>query len=112
MRDDRVYLEYVRESVDHVERYVQGGRESFFTDPLVRDAVLRRMETLADAASHLSTDVQGRHPEIPWRRIADFRNVLAHGYVDLQLDLVWQSVVDDLPPLRAVITAELNRLER
>ena len=82
---------------------------TFHADQRTQDAVLRRMETLADAASHLSDELKARHPSIPWRQITDFRNVLAHGYADIRLDRVWRAIVADLPALQAVVQMELGR---
>ena len=77
MRDNRVYLELISESIVLVERYIAGqdGQPSqtlFAQDTLTQDAVLRRLEILADAAAHLSEDLKANHPGIPWRRIGDF----------------------------------------
>ena len=114
MRDDTVYLRHIAESIDLVEQYLAGagGASSqalFYDDRRTQDAVLRRMETLADAASHLSEALKARHPEIPWRQIGDFRNVLAHGYTDIRLDRVWRAITRDLPTLKAVVHEELGR---
>jgi uncharacterized protein with HEPN domain len=98
-----------------VEQYL-GGRTTgldealFWSDQRTQDAVLRRMETLADAASHLSDTLKARHPTIPWRQI-NFRNVLAHAYTEIRLDRVWQVIEGDLPQLRTVIDQELGRDE-
>lgn len=97
-----------------MEHYLAGASGAldehlFYEDRRTQDAVLRRMETLADATSHLSNALKARHPEIPWRQISDFRNVLAHGYTDIRLDRVWQSIVLDLPALTTVVDAELGR---
>jgi uncharacterized protein with HEPN domain len=113
LRDDRVYLEYIHESLHFIDHYLEGAsagpdRKKFETDALTRDAVLHRLETLAEAVSHLSPELRARHPAVPWRTIVDFRNVLAHGYVALDLDLVWQTVTDDLPGLQGVIDQELD----
>lgn len=69
--------------------------------------MLRRLETLADAANNLSDELKSRHSGMPWRRIADFRNVLAHGYTGIRLDPVWKVIVDDLPALKAIVESEL-----
>lgn len=113
MRDDSVYLQYIAESIGLVDQYLVGAdgalsQDLFLTDPRTQDAVLRRAETLADAASHLSDALKARHPEIGWRQISDFRNALAHGYADVRLDLVWRAIVADLPALKAVIDDELG----
>lgn len=109
MRDERVYLIYVRDSIRLVEQYTEDGESVFSTDLRTQDAVLRRMETLADAAGRLSEETKGRHPEIAWRQISDFRNVLAHGYAEIRLDQVWHTIEYDLPNLKAVIDEELRR---
>lgn len=114
MRDDAVYLQHIAESIALVEEYLTGAdggasQQLLYGDRRTQDAVLRRMETLADAASHLSDALKARHPEIPWRQIGDFRNVLAHGYADIRLDRVWQAITGDLRTLRAVVRAELGR---
>lgn len=103
-----MYLLYMRDSIELVERYTSGGEDAFSSDPRTQDAVLRRMETLADAASHLSDPLKSRHPKVDWRQVSDFRNVLAHGYTEIRLDQVWQVVTHDLPTLREVIDEELS----
>lgn len=109
MRDDRVYLSYIRESIELVEQCTRAGEEIFSSDLRTQDAVLRRLETLADAAAHLSDHLKMRHPEIEWRQVSSFRNVLAHGYTEIRLDQVWQVVILDLPALKARVGVELSR---
>jgi uncharacterized protein with HEPN domain len=114
VRDDTIYLRHIAESLDLVKQYLAGtdgalDEDLFYDDRRTQDAVLRRMETLADAASHLSNTLRARHPEIPWRQIGDFRNVLAHGYADIRLDRVWQVIVVELPAIEAVLDEEFGR---
>lgn len=104
-------LRYVAESISLITQYTIGGEEVFLTETLVQDAVLRRLETLADAARHLSDELKARHPGIPWRQIYGFRNVAAHGYIALDPSRVWLTVQQYLPPLHAVVTEELGRIE-
>jgi uncharacterized protein with HEPN domain len=109
VRGDRAYLTYMRESIALVELYTAEGEEAFSTDLRTQDAVLRRMETPADAAAHLSDELKARYPQIRWRQISDFRNVLAHGYTEIRLDQVWQAIVHDLPTVKMVVDEELGR---
>ena len=111
MRDDGVYLDHIAESLRRIEQYLGGtpgapDSHLFYEDPRTQDAVLRRLETAADAASHLSRELKARHPGIPWRQIGAFRNILAHGYADLDLDQVWLAVANDLTALRTVVDEE------
>ena len=115
MRDDAVYLAHIAESLALVDRYLaapDGGHDErrFFDDSFTQDAVLRRLETLSDGAGHLSDALKRRHPEVSWRAVTDFRNVLAHEYTDLDLPSIWQTIRDDLPVLQRAVAAEILRL--
>lgn len=114
MSDDADYLEYIAESIELIELYLADGRgglneELWYHDQRTQDAVLRRMETLADATVRLSPAIRSRHPNISWRKVSGFRNVLAHAYTDVRPDRVWETIVNDLPPLKIVVSEELGR---
>jgi uncharacterized protein with HEPN domain len=69
--------------------------------------------TLADAAStKLSDGLRSRHPGIDWRAIRAFRNVAAHGYMELRLEPIRKIEGDDLDQLQAAVLAELVVLRR
>lgn len=104
---DEDLLRYIADSIALIAQYTSGGEEAFLREPMVQDAVLRRLETLADAARQLSGQVTARHPEIPWRAIYGFRNVAAHGYLGLDMARVWTTVQDYLPALHTVVAEEL-----
>jgi uncharacterized protein with HEPN domain len=105
---DRELLRYVQECIARIEQYTRDGRRVFLSEPVLQDAVLRRLETLADAASSLSDVLKARHPNIPWREIRGFRNVAAHGYLGVDLSRVWRTIEASLPPLRVLVDEELN----
>lgn len=112
MRNDGVYLGYIAESIELIEEYLRdedGDSERlFFADRRTQDAVLRRMETLYDAAGHLSDALKRRHPEIAWPQIAGFRNILAHAYATIELERVWRVVLVRLPELRGMVDEEID----
>jgi uncharacterized protein with HEPN domain len=105
---DLEYLVYARDSIERLVRWTEPGRDTVLGDEVLFEAVLRRLETLADAVSQLSEPVKQRHPEIPWRSVVDFRNRLAHGYLTVNPDRVWDVVEIDLPLLKAVVDKELD----
>jgi uncharacterized protein with HEPN domain len=107
---DLRYLVHIRESIDLIERYTHEGREAFLADSLIQDAVLRRLETLAEATGQLSDSLKERSPSVPWRAVYGFRNVAAHAYLDVELGDVWDIVAVDLPVLRGVVEAEIASL--
>jgi len=103
-------LSYIEESLALIEQYSQGGREVFFREQIIQDAILRRLETLADAAHRLSQPLKQRHPTVPWREIYGFRNVAAHGYLELRIEVAWETIETGLPGLKLVVAEELRRL--
>lgn len=106
---DRRYLAYIRDAIALIEARTQGGWEAFLDDVDLQDAVLWRLETLAEATGKLSPALKARHPTLRWRAIYGFRNIAAHAYLDLRLAEVWEIVAHHLPALKAVVDAELGR---
>lgn len=105
-RNPRVILDEMLESIRLIQHYTDGvSFETFRTQQLLQDAVMLRIAILGEAASHFRDEDKARWPTIPWRVITDMRNRLIHGYFAVRLDLVWQVVVSDLPPLAVQLQA-------
>ncbi|MFH1418957.1 MAG: DUF86 domain-containing protein [Planctomycetota bacterium] len=88
MKDDRVYLQHIRDSLERICAYTTSGREDFFRDAKTQDAVMRNLEVIGEAAKHLSDGCRQLTPEIPWRRIAGMRDVLIHSYFGVKMETV------------------------
>ncbi len=70
--------------------------------------MLWRLQTIAESAIHLSDDVRGRHPDVDWRDIRGFRNIVVHGYVEVfDLELTWTFIEREADSLRRVANQEL-----
>ena len=106
---DADLLRFMTECLDLLDEYAARGREVFLAERLLQDAVVRRMEVLTDAASGLSPQVRERHPEVAWRAVSGFRNVVAHGYTGVDMERIWEYVTTDLPALRRLVDTELGR---
>jgi uncharacterized protein with HEPN domain len=105
---DRRYLEYIRDSIVLIESRTRGGRDAFVEDVDVQDAVLWRLQTLAEATGKLSPSIKDRHSDIRWRAMYGFRNIAAHAYLDLQLDRVREIVEEHMSALKVVASEELD----
>ncbi|HSJ59201.1 MAG TPA: DUF86 domain-containing protein [Anaerolineae bacterium] len=108
MKDDRLYLIYILECLDRIDRYTSSGRDAFFSDTMVQDAVLRNLHTLSESTQRLSDELKGKHPKVDWYGIAGFRNVLVHDYLGIDLKTVWDIVQRDLPQLKVTVTRMLS----
>lgn len=91
MRSDRERFLDIQEAIDKIERYVPRGRQSFENDEMFQVWVVRHLQIIGEAASRVSVDTQKRFPEIPWGKMIGMRQVLVHGYFDIDLEVVWVS---------------------
>ncbi|MEW6200466.1 MAG: DUF86 domain-containing protein [bacterium] len=114
MKDPRVYLAHILERIERIAQYTAAGKETFFSDPMMQDAVIRNLEIIGEAARRISREYQEKHPEIPWRGMKALRNVLIHEYEGVDMDQVWEVIEGELPPLKASLEKflpPLNELE-
>lgn len=111
MKDDRLYLIHIKEAIGWIEEYTHDGKDIFFKDHKTQDAVLRNLHTLFESVQRLSTPLKDKHPEVDWRVIAGFRNVIVHDYFGIDLDQIWDVVRDDLPELKRAIQKILDDIK-
>jgi uncharacterized protein with HEPN domain len=100
---DQVYLEYMLECIDRIERYVENDRTRFLQSEIVQDAVVRNLQVLTESSQRLSESAKMNQPGIDWRAISGFRNVLVHDYLGLDLDTIWLVIEQDLPQLKKAL---------
>lgn len=111
MKDDRLYLIHIKEAIEWIEEYTRDGRDFFIEDHKTQDAVLRNLHTLSESVQRLSTQLKDKNPEVDWRTIAGFRNVIVHDYLGIDLDQIWDIVRDDLPELKRAIQTILDDIK-
>jgi uncharacterized protein with HEPN domain len=109
-KDLRGYLQDMIERIDRILQFTKEGREQFNASELIQDAVMRNFEVLGEITKRLEKAFTDQHPEIPWRQMAAFRDVIIHDYEDLQLEIVWKTISDELPKLRNSIQKLLEDL--
>ena len=96
--EDDIYLEHIATSIAKIREWAP-TRADFFDDERTREAVLRKLQTMAESVQKISGELKKRHPEVPWREIASIRNVLVHDYIGLKLERIWDIITNQLPPL-------------
>lgn len=81
------------------EMIADATREALDSDRKLSLALMRLIEIVGEAAASISKDQQSQLPGIPWRSVVGMRNRIIHAYFDVDLDIVWKTVTEDLPPL-------------
>lgn len=108
---DRVLIAHMRDCMDRITEYTQSERVRFESSRLVQDAVVRNLQTLAESSQRLSNALKATEPQIPWRELAGFRNLIVHGYLGIDLGAVWLVVEQDLPPLSEALNRMVEKVE-
>ena len=103
MRDDRERIEDIREAIDKIEKYSVLGKNKFLGDELIQSWILLQLQIIDEAARAMSDETYTKYPEIAWRDIIDFRNLIVHEYFRIDLKLVWKIVEKELPLLKKQI---------
>jgi uncharacterized protein with HEPN domain len=85
--------------------------ESFKTDDVLHEAILRHLTIIGEAAKNLPEDLRDQEPHIPWRKIARLRDLLVHVYFGIKDEIVWKILTEDLDDLRDASQRMLERLD-
>ena len=109
MRDDTIYLRHILECIRRIEANVAGGQEQFMASHTLQDAVLRNLQTMTESTQRLSNTLKAAHPDVEWRRIIAFRNVLVHDYLGIDLERIWEIIQRDVPSFKRAIAAMLEQ---
>ncbi|MCD4687457.1 MAG: DUF86 domain-containing protein [Anaerolineae bacterium] len=98
--DDRVRLQHMLDAAHEALVFAdEESLETLRTDRKLLLALVKDIEIIGEAASRLSDEIQQTNAHIPWPQIVGMRNRLIHAYFDIEVETVWKTVIDDLPPL-------------
>ena len=111
-RSYRLYLNDILESIEKIKRYVDDlSFEEFTASDLIFDAVVRNLEIIGEASSHIPDSIQSAFPTVPWRLMKDMRNVLSHEYFGIDVDIVWKTARESLPQLVEPIKTAMDQAQ-
>jgi uncharacterized protein with HEPN domain len=101
----------ILECIDKIRRYTKGYTfDDFQDDQKTIDSVLRNLEIIGEAARHVPTEIQAYYPDLPWAEMLTMRNIVIHEYHGVNLQIIWQTVKEDLPrlvsPLKRILQEE------
>jgi len=110
-RDWPLRVQDILEAIGRIERHTRGlDFEGFRRSELAMDAVIRNFEVIGEAARFISSELETRHPDVPWADMRGFRNVLVHEYFGVNTEILWETAKNELPklvaPLRRILETE------
>ena len=108
IKDVKLFIEDILQNISDIESFSKGlTKETFIKSKLKQNAIIRSLEIIGEAVKNIPDSFKKDYSQIPWRRIAGFRDVLSHAYFGVKMDRVWNIVEKDLPKLKI----EIKKLE-
>ena len=109
-RDWTFRIEDILAAIEKIGRYTEGlNFEAFAADDRTVDAVIRNLEIIGEAATHIPQEIQLHYPDLPWSEMRGIRNLLIHEYFGVSLPILWETARKNLPPLAPPLRAMLSR---
>ena len=112
MEPKREYLDYMQDMLDNmarVQRFVAGiTKDQMMSDEKTDFAVRYALQVIGEAANRIPRDIQQMYPQIPWRKIIDLRNAMAHGYDFMSYEKVWDAITISIPRDQPLVAAMLK----
>jgi len=108
-RNESLYLGDIQESCEKILRFTKGMTyKEFIHDDLHFDAVLRNLEVIGEAVKNISEETRITYPNVKWRKIAGFRDIVAHAYFGVNEETVWDIVKNQVPDRLEIVKTMLE----
>lgn len=110
MRDYKLYLDDILEATKRIEKYTKKlTLAKLKKDELTVDGVVRNLEIIGEAVKNIPANIKEKYPDIEWKKIAGLRDILAHEYFGVDLEVLWDVVENKLPDLKKKIARLLKQ---
>lgn len=101
-KDYKIYINDILEAIESIERFVgHMDFEEFQVDDKTKNAVIRKLEVIGEATKRVPDTIRRQYADIPWQKMAGMRDRLIHFYMDIDDGIVWDTVKNKLPLLKA-----------
>ena len=102
-RSPELYIDDIIEAINKIERYTKDMDFSKFSEnELVLDAVIRNLEIIGEASTHIPEKIREKYSNLPWKRIIGLRNIAIHGYFKIDLSLIWAIITKNIPLTKSI----------
>ncbi len=109
---DLPYINHIFDAINLIESFTyKVSKDAFFENEEKQSAVVRQFQIIGEAVKNLSTEIKNKYQEIPWNNIAGMRDKIIHKYFDVDLDVVWEVIFNDLPKFKKGIIKIKKDLE-
>jgi uncharacterized protein with HEPN domain len=103
-RHDKLYVFDIKTCCENIENYIANVSEGeFLQNKMLQDALVRNIEIIGEASKNLSIELREQNSQVAWREIMRMRDKIVHHYFRLNLDVIWQTVSQDIPTLKVQI---------
>lgn len=87
------------------------SKENFYENEMLQEAVIRKIEIIGEASNRISDDLKNNYSQLPWKKMKALRNILIHMYDELDLDIVWDTAIGDIPEVKSKIEKIIPLIE-
>ena len=103
-RSLELFIDDIIEAINKIERYTKDMDFSEFkNNELVVDAVIRNLEVIGEASTHLPANIKEKYSTLPWKRIIGLRNIAIHGYFKLDTSMIWAIITKNIPKTKEIM---------
>ena len=112
LRHYNLYIEDILECIGKIKKYTKGVTfKQFSKDQKTIDAVIRNFEIIGEATKQLSSEMKNKYPDIEWKSMIDFRNVIVHEYFGIDLEIIWNIIETKLTPLEKKVKEIIKNIK-
>ncbi len=100
-----LFLKDILGSINNIESFSKGlDKSGLKNSQLKQSAIVRQLEIIGEAVKNIPSSFREKHPAVPWKDIAGTRDVIIHGYFEVDLDAIWRTIKEDIPELKSQIS--------
>lgn len=108
-KEPKIYIEHMLSCIQNIQTYIGNlSKDNFMDNKLVQDAVIRNFEVMGEASKNITKSFQEQFPQLPWTQMKGMRNILIHDYMKVDLEAVWETIINYLPVLKTNLENIIN----
>ena len=112
VEQDRWRLRHIIESIEYIEEFISGvEKKDMFSDYQLQSALVKQFEIIGEATRHLSPKLMDKYSEVNWSEAIGMRNILVHDYFAVNLDVLWDTIKNNIPVFKRQIVKILQELK-